>query len=127
MSRRKIDLVLSRARRLWSFSYRDSEHLTIDTASSASPVFIVTSDFTLQAKAKSELVGGIKAKSIAYVVEGDTIVGSISSFAGTVLDPTGNCMAERKAKLLGAIICQNSVTFGARVKMTFAPLTSTFP
>jgi hypothetical protein len=35
-------------------------------------------------------------------------------------------MADDKAKLVGALI-GSSVTFGGGVKMTFAPLTGTFP
>lgn len=100
---------------------------TIQAPANASVVFLISSSFTLQSKAKIVLKGGIKPNSVAYVVAGDTIFGVSSSFAGTVLSASGNCMADDKAKITGALLCEDAVTFGAGVKMTFAPLPGTFP
>ncbi|HYM01501.1 MAG TPA: ice-binding family protein, partial [Stellaceae bacterium] len=100
--------------------------LTIQAPANASVVFLVSSLFTLQSKAKIKLAGGIKANNIAYLVTGDTTFGTSSSFAGTVIGG-GGCMADAKAKLVGALLCENSVTFGSGVKLTFAPLPAVFP
>jgi hypothetical protein len=109
------------------FLVESSSTLTIQAPAGASVVFLVAQNFTLQSKAKIVLKGGIKANSVAYVVAGDTIFGVSSSFAGTVLSAGGTCMADAKAKITGALLCEDAVTFGGGVKMTFAPLTGTFP
>ena len=109
------------------FLVESSSTLTIQAPAGASVVFLVAQNFTLQSKAKIVLKGGIKPNSVAYVVAGDTIFGANSSFAGTVLSASGNCMADNKAKLVGAVLCEDAVSFSDGVKLTFAPLTGTFP
>lgn len=104
-----------------------SSTLTIQAPANASVVFLISSTFTLHSKAKIVLKGGIKPNSVAYVVAGDTIFGANSSFAGTVLSASGNCMTDNKAKLVGAVLCEDAVSFSDGVKLTFAPLTGTFP
>ncbi len=100
--------------------------LTNKASKGSSVIFLIGGLFTTQSKAKVVLAGGIKAKNVAYVVDGDVTLGTRSSVIGTMLAPTGSCMLDHKSALTGAIICESSVTFEGGNSVTFAPLPADF-
>jgi choice-of-anchor A domain-containing protein len=101
--------------------------LTIKAPAGASVIFLIGTLFTTQSSAKVSLSGGIKPGKIAYVLNGDVTLGTKSSVMGTLIAPSGNCMLDHGSKLDGAVICNDSVTFEGKAKLSFAPLASTFP
>jgi hypothetical protein len=101
--------------------------LTVKASAGSSVIFLVGTLFSTTFGAKVALAGGIKANNVAYVVDDDVTLGTNASVMGTILATASNCMLDDSSKLKGALLCGTSVTFGNGVKVSFAPLPTTFP
>jgi hypothetical protein len=109
------------------FLVESGSKLTIDAPAGASVIFLITGDLSIGFQAKVKLSGGIKEDSVAYVVSDEALLGVESSIPGTILAGTGNCLTYHKAKITGALMCNQAISLASKTKVTYKPLRSVFP
>jgi hypothetical protein len=105
-----------------SVTLGNSSTLTLHGAPGDSMVLEITGTLTIGSGAKIVLAGGLPVDQVLIYVGGTVgSWGNSTSVGATLLAPNSVCAAGSGAKITGAIICGDSVTFLENATLTFNP------